>query len=142
MLKSVISVTHVFIGLALIALVLLQRGKGAEAGAAFGAGASGTVFGSRGSASFLSRSTAVLATLFFVTSLVLAWASSTPIEPTSVLERAPVVEEIEPAEGTEIPGLLPLPDGDDLPALPAESGAAAGDEAEPAAAEEAPASER
>ncbi len=142
MLKSIISVAHVFIGLALIALVLLQRGKGAEAGAAFGAGASGTVFGSRGSASFLSRSTAVLATLFFVTSLVLAWASSQRIEPTSVLERAPVAEEIEPAGEGEIPGLLPLPEGDDLPALPAEPEAADGGATAPAADEEPPGSER
>ena len=142
MLKSVISVAHVFIGLALIALVLLQRGKGAEAGAAFGAGASGTVFGSRGSASFLSRSTAVLAALFFVTSLVLAWASSQRIEPTSVLERAPVAEELETTEGTEIPGLLPLPDGDELPTLPGEPEPAAGEETSPPAAEETPTSER
>ncbi len=139
MLKSAISVAHVFIGLALIALVLLQRGKGAEAGAAFGAGASGTVFGSRGSASFLSRTTAVLATLFFVTSLVLAWASGQVVAPTSVLERAPVVEE---TEGTELPGLLPLPDGTDLPALPGEAGAEMTVEPEPAAAEDAPESER
>lgn len=139
MLKSAISVAHVFIGLALIALVLLQRGKGAEAGAAFGAGASGTVFGSRGSASFLSRTTAVLAALFFVTSLVLAWASGQVVAPTSVLERAPVVEE---TEGTELPGLLPLPDGSDLPALPGEPGAEMAVEPEPAAAEDAPESER
>ena len=57
----------------LIGGVLLQRGKGADAGAGFGAGASGTVFGARGSANFLSRSTAVLAMLFFSTSLGLAY---------------------------------------------------------------------
>ena len=57
-------ITHTLIALAIIALVLLQRGKGADAGAAFGAGASGTVFGARGSGSFFSRATAVLATAF------------------------------------------------------------------------------
>ena len=64
---------HVAIAIALVVLILLQQGKGAEAGAAFGGGASQTVFGSRGTGSFLSRSTAVLAVGFFVTSLTLAY---------------------------------------------------------------------
>lgn len=63
---------HVLLSISLIALILLQQGKGADAGAAFGAGASGSVFGSKGSASFLSRATAILATLFFAVSLALA----------------------------------------------------------------------
>lgn len=63
---------HVAIAIALVVLILLQQGKGAEAGAAFGGGASQTVFGSRGTGGFLSRSTAVLAAGFFVTSLALA----------------------------------------------------------------------
>ena len=62
-------VFHVLLAFGIVGLVLLQRGKGADAGAGFGAGASGTVFGARGSANFLSRTTAVLATLFFVSSL-------------------------------------------------------------------------
>ena len=66
-------VLHVLIAAAIVGLVLLQRGKGADAGAGFGAGASGTVFGARGSASFLSRTTATLAALFFGTSLALAY---------------------------------------------------------------------
>lgn len=69
-------VIHTLIALAIVALVLIQRGKGADAGAAFGSGASGTVFGSRGSTSFFSRATAVLATGFFATSLTLAYISS------------------------------------------------------------------
>ena len=69
----VILVIHVFLAVAIIGLVLLQRGKGADAGAGFGSGASGTVFGARGSATALSKATAVLATLFFVTSLALAF---------------------------------------------------------------------
>ncbi len=65
-------VIQVVLAVGLIGLILIQHGKGADAGAAFGSGASGTVFGSRGSASFLSRSTGVLGTLFFVISLALA----------------------------------------------------------------------
>ena len=76
MLQTTILIVHVFVAMALIGLVLMQKGKGAEAGAAFGAGASGTVFGARGSSSFLSRSTAVLATLFFATSMTLAFLAS------------------------------------------------------------------
>jgi preprotein translocase subunit SecG len=72
----VILVFHVFVGVMIIGLVLVQRGKGAETGAAFGSGASATVFGAKGSANFLSRSTAVLATIFFATSLGLAYLGS------------------------------------------------------------------
>ncbi|MCC5884083.1 MAG: preprotein translocase subunit SecG [Halomonas sp.] len=64
---------HVAIAIALVVLILLQQGKGAEAGAAFGGGASQTVFGSRGTGGFLSRTTAVLAAAFFATSLTLAY---------------------------------------------------------------------
>lgn len=68
-----ILMVHVVIAIALVVLILLQQGKGAEAGAAFGGGASQTVFGSRGSGNFLSRTTAVLAAGFFVTSMTLAY---------------------------------------------------------------------
>ncbi len=92
-LQSTILVIHTLIALAIIGLVLLQRGKGAEAGAAFGAGASGTVFGARGSTSFFSRATAILATAFFATSLTLAFLSSQRATgPDSLLESAPAVE--------------------------------------------------
>jgi preprotein translocase subunit SecG len=81
-------VFHVLIAAAIVGLVLLQRGKGADAGAGFGAGASGTVFGARGSASFLSRMTATLAALFFATSLTLAYLGGRkPEEPKSVIDR-------------------------------------------------------
>ena len=81
-------VFHVLIAAAIVGLVLLQRGKGAEAGAGFGAGASGTVFGARGSASFLSRMTATLAALFIATSLTLAYMGGRkPEAPTSVIDR-------------------------------------------------------
>ncbi len=109
---NAITIGHVLLALALIGLILIQRGKGAEAGAAFGAGASGTVFGAAGSGSFLTRLTGVLATLFFVTSLTLAYMAGQQT-PTSVLERA--LEEA-PAP-VEQPDLMPLPD-QDLPPLP------------------------
>lgn len=86
MLYNIILVIHVLIAAGLIALVLLQQGKGADAGAAFGSGASGTVFGSQGSASFLTRTTALLATLFFVTSLTLFTLASNLAKPESVVD--------------------------------------------------------
>lgn len=73
MLETVVVVVHLLGALGVIALVLLQQGKGADAGASFGAGASATVFGSQGSATFLSRFTAILAAAFFITSLGLAF---------------------------------------------------------------------
>jgi len=73
MLETVVVVIHLLMALGLVVLVLLQQGKGADAGASFGAGASATVFGSQGSATFLSRFTAILAAVFFITSLGLAF---------------------------------------------------------------------
>ena len=85
-LQTLAVVFHVLLAFAIIGIVLLQRGKGADAGAGFGAGASGTVFGARGSANFLSRTTAVLATLFFLTSLGLTYLFSQQKAPTSVVD--------------------------------------------------------
>jgi len=99
-------VLHVLLAASIIGLVLLQRGKGADAGAGFGAGASGTVFGSRGSGSFLSRTTAILATLFFVTSLGLSYLFSQGTAPTSVVDRVQT-EQAAPAESNVPAGLLP-----------------------------------
>lgn len=76
MIETVVVVIHLMAALALVGLVLIQQGKGAETGASFGSGASGTVFGSQGSATFLSRLTAVLAAVFFITSLGLAFYAS------------------------------------------------------------------
>lgn len=73
---SITLTVHILVGLGIIGLVLLQHGKGADMGAAFGSGASGSLFGATGSANFLSRTTAVLATLFFITSLTLAYIAS------------------------------------------------------------------
>jgi preprotein translocase subunit SecG len=94
MIETLVLICHLLVALAIIGLVLLQRGRGAEAGTGFGAGASGTVFGARGSASFFSRATAVLATLFFATSLALAYLATKTSGPESLLGEAPS----EPAE--------------------------------------------
>src|SRR5258708_25297212 len=89
MLRGFILGFHVLLALMIIGLVLLQRGKGAEAGAGFGSGASGTVFGARGTSTLFSKLTAVFAAMFFATSLTLAYLGARPTaEPTSVLERA------------------------------------------------------
>ena len=76
--QTAILIIHALIALGIIGLVLLQHGKGADMGAAFGSGASGSLFGSTGSANFLSRATAILAVIFFCTSLLLAYISSHP----------------------------------------------------------------
>ncbi len=106
-------IIHTLIALSIIGLVLLQRGKGADAGAAFGAGASGTVFGARGSSSFFSRATAVLAAAFFATSLTLAYLSSQRTSgPESLFENAPAVETEQalpaaPPADEQLPAALP-----------------------------------
>jgi preprotein translocase subunit SecG len=76
MLHTFLMIIHFFCAAAIVSLVLLQRGKGAEAGAGFGAGASGTVFGARGASTALSRATAILAAIFMVTSLSLAYVGT------------------------------------------------------------------
>ena len=105
--QKTVLIGHTLIAVLIIVLVLLQRGKGADAGAAFGAGASGTVFGSRGSSSFFSRATAILATAFFASSLTLAYLSSQrSAGPTSLLDDAVPVEtaiEASPVDGDEQP---------------------------------------
>ena len=113
--QKIVLIIHTLIALGIIALVLLQRGKGADAGAAFGAGASGTVFGARGSGSFFSRATAVLATAFFASSLTLAYLSSQRggEQQESLLEGAPAVEA---EEIVEAPVEEVVPDAD-MPAL-------------------------
>ena len=88
MLHTTLMVVHFFSAASIVALVLLQRGKGAEAGAGFGAGASGTVFGARGAGTALSRTTAILAVVFMITSLSLTYVGSrNAAPPSTVLER-------------------------------------------------------
>jgi preprotein translocase subunit SecG len=88
MLHTILMSVHFFTAISIIALVLLQRGKGAEAGAGFGAGASGTVFGARGAGTALSRATAILAGIFMITSLSLTYVGAHAVAPpSSVLDR-------------------------------------------------------
>ncbi|MCC5793318.1 MAG: preprotein translocase subunit SecG [Chromatiales bacterium] len=110
-LHAAVLIVHVLIAAMIIVLVLIQRGKGAEQGAAFGAGASGTVFGARGSANFLSRTTAALATLFFVTSLSLAFlgsqrpASESLIDLIPTGDRPAVILPAQPAQDDDLPSI-------------------------------------
>ena len=90
---QVIIVIHVLLGASIIGLILMQQGKGADAGAAFGTGASGSVFGAQGAASFLSRATAILATLFFTTSLGLAVLNGQKGVPDDLMSAPPAAVE-------------------------------------------------
>ncbi|VAX00530.1 Protein translocase membrane subunit SecG [hydrothermal vent metagenome] len=110
MLHNVILIIHVLLSISLVGLVLIQQGKGADMGAAFGSGASNTVFGSQGSASFISRATGVIAALFFATSLTLAFLvtsnSTGPVSATdSLSDEQPKIEiPSVPKSDTVIPG--------------------------------------
>ncbi|MCG8486988.1 MAG: preprotein translocase subunit SecG [Chromatiales bacterium] len=116
--QTILTVFHIFLAVGVVGLILIQHGKGADMGAAFGSGASGTVFGSKGSASFLTRATAILATLFFVTSMVMAYFAAQTNEPEGLMENmgtAPVIEA--PAPESDLPA---VPGGSsDLPSVPA-----------------------
>lgn len=101
---QIILAIHIVIAFVLIVLVLLQQGKGADAGANFGGGSSQSVFGSRGSATFLSRTTAILATLFFITSLSLAYIASKEVKgyKSVVSEQAKPVAPVSPASDAPV----------------------------------------
>ena len=112
MLRTALTILQVFASLAIVALVLIQRGKGADAGAGFGAGASGTVFGARGARTALSRATAVFAAIFMMNSLALAYMGTRAVPQTekSVLD---VPAENEPATTTTP---APAPSTSSIPA--------------------------
>jgi preprotein translocase subunit SecG len=122
--QTLLLIGHVMIATLLVGLVLLQRGKGAEAGAGFGSGASGTVFGAKGSASFLTRTTAVLATLFFVSSMVLAYLGGRQEPPGSLLEST--APDMPAVIGTPVENDSVVIEIDDLPDLPGSSDSAGG----------------
>ena len=135
---QLLNIFHVLVAIALIAFVLIQKGQGATAGAAFGSGASGTVFGSRGAGNFLSRTTWVLAALFCAISLTMAILVSRMMDspetglgvvsdtqaPTAITETLPDAEEslfnAEETGASDVPALEPA--ADDMPAM--DSGAA------------------
>jgi preprotein translocase subunit SecG len=97
MIQFLILILHVLAAAAICLLVLLQHGKGADMGAAFGSGASGSLFGASGSANFLSRMTAVMAALFFVTSLGLTWYMGHRPRAGSLMDAHPVEQPAQPA---------------------------------------------
>ena len=113
---SILLVFEVLLSIALITLILMQHGKGADAGAAFGGGSSGTVFGSKGSGSFLSRTTAILAALFFLNCLALAYVVSHQTQGASVIEES-VVDQAEPEPAAPMPQQSPVPN-DNAPDIP------------------------
>ena len=112
---SIVLMVHVLAAIGVIGLVLVQHGKGADMGAAFGSGASGSLFGSSGSANFLSRTTAALAAVFFVTSLGLSYLAGAKTPATSSVM------------GTEVPAQTPAAGAIPAPAAPAEDGSKAKD---------------
>jgi preprotein translocase subunit SecG len=119
LIESATLVLHVLAAISVCGFVLLQHGKGADMGAAFGSGSSGSLFGAAGSANFLSRTTAVLATVFFVTSIALTYFGSKHGVPQGVMEQG-VMERVVPAK----PGDVPQPTPGGIPG-PATGGSAA-----------------
>jgi preprotein translocase subunit SecG len=122
--ETLLLAVHVLVAAALIGFVLLQHGKGADMGAAFGAGASGSLFGAAGSANFLSRTTAILATVFFMTSLGLTYFASTRTAPGDLMKQhgpAQTAPAAPPGKAGEIPqGAAPAsPASTTAPAEPA-----------------------
>ena len=101
--ETLVWVVHVIAAAVLIVLVLLQHGKGADMGAAFGSGSAGSLFGSSGSANFLSRSTAIAATMFFITSLSLTYIYSHPTQQQGVMDKvSPAVTQPAPAAAAAV----------------------------------------
>ena len=120
MVRTILTILQVLSAFVIVALVLLQRGKGADAGAGFGAGASGTVFGARGATTGLSRMTAIFAAIFMMNSLALTYMFQRDAKavPTSLLDKVP-------AASTPAPAAAPAPatpapiDANAVPAAPA-----------------------
>lgn len=124
MLETVVIVVHLVVAVALIGFVLIQHGKGADAGASFGSGASATIFGSQGSANFLSRTTAILAAVFFATSLGLAFFAKDRATNAGMVGVPEALQETAPAL------VVPQVQDEDVPVVPA---------AQPGASEDVPA---
>jgi preprotein translocase subunit SecG len=129
--ETVLIVVHLFLAIGLVGLILVQHGKGADMGAAFGSGASSTVFGAAGAGNFLSRATAILATLFFLTSLALAYFAMQSGTQDSLMEgaTAPAPAAVQapappPAAQSEVPSVPEAPaapaaaPGSDVPKIP------------------------
>ncbi|MBP8120439.1 MAG: preprotein translocase subunit SecG [Burkholderiales bacterium] len=125
MLVNLVLTVHVIVAASIVILVLLQHGKGADMGAAFGSGSAGSLFGSSGAANFLSRATAVCAAIFFTTSLALTYfhapKASTGVMSGGVMQGVPA--KTEPAKGDAGASAIPAPAASGTPApAPATSG--------------------
>jgi preprotein translocase subunit SecG len=118
--RTILMFVHILVSITLIGLVLLQHGRGADAGAAFGSGASQTIFGARGSASFLTRATAVLATVFFMTSLMLAYLSGHQHQRGSVTDLVAPVSTDLPAAPSPSQSTTTIPTAPAAPSPPPE----------------------
>jgi preprotein translocase subunit SecG len=140
MLETVVLVLHLLVAIAICGFVLLQHGKGADMGAAFGSGSSGSLFGAAGSANFLSRTTAILAALFFASSLGLTWFATTRGAPSGLMQQgvmeqmAPKIGDVPAAPGAQPSaapaapaGTAPAADPAKAPALPAPQGSKSGE---------------
>ncbi len=116
--ESLLLLVHIGVAVTLCGLVLLQHGKGADMGAAFGSGSSGSVFGASGSANFLSRSTAILAAVFFLSSLGLTYIGSTKSAPKDVMQQG-VMSNTPATKAADVPAPGALPGVPATPAAPA-----------------------
>lgn len=121
--EQLILIVHVLAALGIVGLILLQQGKGADMGASFGSGSSQTVFGANGGANALTRATAILATIFFCTSLALAYtAKHKMIDSGDIIEDIPTLEQndgfVEPTDDGELPSMDDMPESNmgDMPA--------------------------
>ena len=108
--ETLVWVVHIITAVVLVGLVLMQHGKGADMGVSFGTGSAGSLFGSSGSANFLSRSTAVAATVFFITSMTLTYLYAHPLQPQGVMDKQDVSR---PVQQQTTPALAPAPMGSD-----------------------------
>ncbi|MDZ7737191.1 MAG: preprotein translocase subunit SecG [Gammaproteobacteria bacterium] len=117
-LQATLLIVQVFVAIGLIAIILIQHGKGADAGAAFGSGASSTVFGSRGSGNFMTRATTFLAVMFLANSLTLGYLAANKPENISLMEQAAQQAEEDSADAPAVPA--DRRDDSDMPAIPAQ----------------------
>ena len=141
----ILLVLHVVLALGIITLVLLQKGAGANAGAVLGGGGAGSVFGASGSSNFLSKTTALLATAFFINSMVLAYMASNREGPATVVDQIEQVQQVEPGEPVmqeleqnEVPVPMPFsePVESDVPPPPVDEAAVDADVPPPASSTE------
>ena len=126
--ESILLAVHVLVAATLIGFILLQHGKGADMGAAFGSGASGSLFGAAGSANFLSRTTAILATVFFLSSLGLTYFATSRGAPKDLMQQGVMQKMPEaPSKSVEVPKTESTPPAQPAPASTQEAGSKAGE---------------